>query len=97
MDPRDGLELARLEDLATNDLAARWSEHGLDLVNWRPATAEDVLAMRSSWARRLGAGRDRSAWRLDLVRRAAALTTATSKDVGADVQRTVNGRLASAR
>jgi len=54
-------------------LAADWARHGLDLVAARPATDEEIAATRSTWARRLGLRADdpdRTAWRLDLERRA---------------------------
>jgi len=46
-----------------------WVAAGLELASMRLASAEEVIASRSSWARRLGAGRDaRAVWRLDLCR-----------------------------
>jgi 16S rRNA (adenine(1408)-N(1))-methyltransferase len=49
-------------------LAERYAAHGLTLVEWRPATRQEIEATRSSWARRLGAGERRPAWRMRLVR-----------------------------
>ena len=66
IDPRDRLALPAPESLATAELAARWRRHGLELVCWRPATAPEVRATGSSWARRLRAGQERAAWRLEL-------------------------------
>lgn len=57
----DGLDGAR-------EVAIRqaWRTAGLDLVEMRPATADEVSASASTWARRLGAGRP--VWRLEGVR-----------------------------
>jgi 16S rRNA (adenine(1408)-N(1))-methyltransferase len=40
-------------------LVSAYERHGLDLVEMRQATPEEVAASRSSWAKRLRAGRDR--------------------------------------
>jgi 16S rRNA (adenine(1408)-N(1))-methyltransferase len=73
IEDRDGLDLPRLEEAdACEALRERWSRHGLDLCKLRPATAGELRASHSSWARRLAAGRDRAAWRLELRRRPAA-------------------------
>ncbi len=40
-------------------LRPAYARHGLDLVEMRPATPEEVAASGSSWAKRLRAGRDR--------------------------------------
>ena len=46
-----------------------WATAGLDLASMRLATSEEVVASRSTWARRLRAGGDtRAVWRLDLCR-----------------------------
>ena len=49
-------------------LAGHWRALGLELVDARPATAGDLGATRTTWARRLrlGMAADRSAWRLTL-------------------------------
>jgi hypothetical protein len=49
-------------------LAAAYAAHALALVEWRQATAAEVAAAHSSWARRLGVGRERDAWLLALAR-----------------------------
>jgi 16S rRNA (adenine(1408)-N(1))-methyltransferase len=49
-------------------LAAAYARHGLRLVEARPATAEEVAASRSSWAKRLGAGAARPVTLLRLRR-----------------------------
>ena len=49
-------------------LAARYAAHGLALAEWRPASRQDIADTRSSWAKRLGAGRGRPTWLLRLVR-----------------------------
>jgi len=65
---RDRLELPSLEEPgAATDLAERWARIGLELSEIRPATADEVLSTRSTWARRLAAGRDRPTWRLELA------------------------------
>jgi 16S rRNA (adenine(1408)-N(1))-methyltransferase len=45
-------------------LAPAYERHGLDLVEMRPATPEEVAASGSSWAKRLRAGRERPVTRL---------------------------------
>jgi 16S rRNA (adenine(1408)-N(1))-methyltransferase len=41
-----------------------YAAYGLALTEGRPATAEDLAATHSTWARRLGAGVRRPAWLL---------------------------------
>jgi 16S rRNA (adenine(1408)-N(1))-methyltransferase len=41
------------------ELAAAYARHGLRLVEARPATAAEVAASGSSWAKRLRAGSER--------------------------------------
>ena len=49
--------------------AGAWAAVGLDLVALRPASAAEIAASGSSWARRLRATRDaRPVWRLELCR-----------------------------
>jgi 16S rRNA (adenine(1408)-N(1))-methyltransferase len=62
-----GLGLPALDGIA-GSLAAGYAEHGLTLVEWRPASAPEIAGTRSSWAKRLGAGQRREAWLLRLVR-----------------------------
>jgi 16S rRNA (adenine(1408)-N(1))-methyltransferase len=70
MTPRDGLALASLDAPgAGRDLAERWACLGLDLASLAPSTAEELQATWSTWARRLGAGQARPAWRFTLRRR----------------------------
>ncbi len=67
--PRDGLELGAMgEPGASNQLADRWANHGLQLVSVWPATETEVTATGSTWAQRLGVGRSRPAWRFVLRR-----------------------------
>jgi 16S rRNA (adenine(1408)-N(1))-methyltransferase len=47
-------------------LVARYGELGFSVIEARPATADDVLATGSSWARRLDIPRRRAAWWLRL-------------------------------
>ena len=66
---RDGLGLTAIDEPGAADaLAARWNVHGLRLEAICPATNADVAATRSSWARRLGVGRTRPAWRLAFIK-----------------------------
>jgi hypothetical protein len=50
--PRDGVPQLPAPD----ELAAAYAERGLQLVETRPATPDEVAASRSSWAKRLRAG-----------------------------------------
>jgi 16S rRNA (adenine(1408)-N(1))-methyltransferase len=68
IDPRDGLDLPTLDAGSGTELAGRWAAHGLTLTAFGLADAATIVATGSSWARRLGAGRDRSIWRIDLAR-----------------------------
>lgn len=47
-------------DLGTGDgrhvLAAAYARHGIDLLEARPATPDEVAQSRSTWAKRLRAG-----------------------------------------
>ncbi len=49
-------------------LAAGYATYGLALTEWRPASRREITDTRSSWAKRLGAGSERPAWLLRLVR-----------------------------
>lgn len=53
--PRDGMPAVP----PRASLAAAYARHGLELAEMRPATPEEVAASRSSWAKRLRAGRER--------------------------------------
>jgi hypothetical protein len=50
--PRDGLAAIP----AAGDLRGAYAHHRVELVEVREATAEEVTASRSSWAKRLRAG-----------------------------------------
>jgi 16S rRNA (adenine(1408)-N(1))-methyltransferase len=50
--PRDGVPPIPAADA----LAAAYARHGIELVEARPATPEEVAASGSSWAKRLRAG-----------------------------------------
>jgi 16S rRNA (adenine(1408)-N(1))-methyltransferase len=54
--PRDGLPPVP----ARPALASAYERHGLDLIEMRQATPEEVAASGSSWAKRLRAGRERT-------------------------------------
>ncbi len=70
---RDGLAIGAFDAPgAAEALAIRWAAHGLRLEGARLASIDELDATRSSWARRLRAGRDRPAWKLSLRRGAEA-------------------------
>jgi 16S rRNA (adenine(1408)-N(1))-methyltransferase len=69
--PRDGLPAIP----PPADLAAAYARHGLRLVEARPATAAEVAASGSSWAKRLRAGRDRPVTLLRLIATGAEAAT----------------------
>jgi 16S rRNA (adenine(1408)-N(1))-methyltransferase len=68
---RDGRGMAPPIDRDRCAVAERWAVFGLELTDFGPAPAIDVDATGSTWAKRLGAGRDRPAWRLVLRRNVA--------------------------
>jgi 16S rRNA (adenine(1408)-N(1))-methyltransferase len=69
--PTDGVDgIGCLDGTRESLIRDAWSGAGIDLVSMRPATAEDVAAARSTWARRLGA--ERPVWRLE-GRRSASI------------------------
>lgn len=59
---RDGLPRVDVESIACG-----MAQHGLRLANAHPATDADLALSHSTWAKRLGAGTGRPAWRIDLV------------------------------
>jgi 16S rRNA (adenine(1408)-N(1))-methyltransferase len=69
--PTDRVEgIGSLDRSARRSIAAAWAAVGLELGSMRPATRDEVLASRSSWARRLGG---RPVWRLEIRRRGPAI------------------------
>jgi 16S rRNA (adenine(1408)-N(1))-methyltransferase len=55
-----------LEETAEAAIRATWRAARIGMTSFRSATADDVAASGSSWARRLRAGGDtRPAWRLE--------------------------------
>lgn len=65
--PEDHVEgIEELDRSSQTGIAEAWRAIGLELESMRPVTLDDLRAMRSSWARRLG---DRPIWRLDLRHR----------------------------
>lgn len=54
----------RLDASHAPAIAAAWRAAGFELVEMRVATPAELLATRSSWARRL---RDRTIWRIELA------------------------------
>jgi 16S rRNA (adenine(1408)-N(1))-methyltransferase len=70
---RDGIpEVPCLDEAAVAELARRQACRGLELTVARPATADDLAATRSSWARRLRSDTRRPVWVLEFRRRVAA-------------------------
>jgi 16S rRNA (adenine(1408)-N(1))-methyltransferase len=57
-----------LDDRSFESLDAAYRRHGLRFMDVRPATPEEIDASRSSWAKRLDAGRTRPALLVDLLR-----------------------------
>jgi 16S rRNA (adenine(1408)-N(1))-methyltransferase len=76
--PRDGVPAVPPE----GELAAAYARHGLRLVEARPATADEIAASGSSWAKRLRAGRARPATLLRAVREARVREAATISVTG---------------
>ncbi|MBA2382109.1 MAG: hypothetical protein H0V73_08365 [Chloroflexi bacterium] len=68
IDPRDRLDIAPLTIADCERLACRWARVGLTLTGFAPAGDAVIRASGSSWARRLGAGRDRAVWAIELAR-----------------------------
>jgi 16S rRNA (adenine(1408)-N(1))-methyltransferase len=68
--PSDRIEgIASLDATWEPAICQAWAAAGLDVTSMRLATSDEVIASRSSWARRLRAGHDaRAVWRLDLCR-----------------------------
>ncbi len=67
--PSDGVDgVDNLDGAAEAGIAAAWRAVGFEFESIRLATRADLLAARSSWARRLG---DRPVWRLELRRQRA--------------------------
>lgn len=68
--PRDGIAgMPCLDGAVVAEIATRWAALGLCLIEARPATAAELAATSSTWAKRLRAGgADRDAWRLVLRR-----------------------------
>jgi 16S rRNA (adenine(1408)-N(1))-methyltransferase len=65
--PAAGVSPADLDD--RDALAARWGRHGVELIDLRRATDEEIAASGSTWAKRLlasGTGRDRDVRWLEL-------------------------------
>ena len=68
IDPRDRLAVPVLAAADRAAIAARWACHGLILTAFARARRDEIEASDSSWSRRLGAGRERAVWRLELRR-----------------------------
>jgi 16S rRNA (adenine(1408)-N(1))-methyltransferase len=67
--PRDGVPgLACFDELALAEVAGRWRGRGFELCDARLASMTELRASGSTWARRLAAGQDRQAWRLEFAK-----------------------------
>jgi 16S rRNA (adenine(1408)-N(1))-methyltransferase len=64
-DRERGLGLPRPDHSLAGRLSAAYAPHGLALAEWRPADPGDVAEARSSWAKRLGGGRETWLLRLE--------------------------------
>jgi 16S rRNA (adenine(1408)-N(1))-methyltransferase len=60
--------LRALDDAAVQELAGAYRGAGFGVCTARPATRDDVDALGSAWAHRLGVPDRRQAWRLELIR-----------------------------
>jgi 16S rRNA (adenine(1408)-N(1))-methyltransferase len=60
-----GAGVAPIQEPALHALAGAYDRYGLTVTTVRPATPADVAAARSTWGKRLGAGRQRPAWLLE--------------------------------
>jgi 16S rRNA (adenine(1408)-N(1))-methyltransferase len=68
VDDRDRLDVGPLTVDGAVAVAERWTAHGLTVTGAGLAGEEQVAASGSTWARRLGAGRRRTVWRIELQR-----------------------------
>ncbi|MEV0340758.1 class I SAM-dependent methyltransferase [Nocardia sp. NPDC050713] len=59
-----GSGLPPIDENDLRGLAGPYTAHGLTITEVAPATAAEIAATGSSWAKRLGAGSQRSAWRI---------------------------------
>jgi 16S rRNA (adenine(1408)-N(1))-methyltransferase len=67
--PRDNIPgLQTLDERALCMRAGDYAAQGLALLEARPASAEEIARVHSTWAKRLGAGAARSAWTVRLRR-----------------------------
>ena len=74
---RDGRGALSIERLA--DLRGAYAAAGLEMAEVRSASWSDVQAVRSSWGKRLDAGRSRPAFIMRCVRAAATLSAAAEE------------------
>lgn len=65
---RDAVDAAPLHEDSRPEIAARWWAFGLCVDGLRRATAEEIVATGSTWAKRLAADPDRPVWRLEIRR-----------------------------
>lgn len=63
---RDALDVSALNGDDAPGIARRWAPHGLTVEAFEHASAGEVAASGSSWARRLVTGPPRPVWRLAL-------------------------------
>jgi 16S rRNA (adenine(1408)-N(1))-methyltransferase len=65
---RDAVDVPRLREDSCPEIAARWSAFGACLAGFRRASAEEVAATGSTWAKRLAGDAARAVWRLEIRR-----------------------------
>ena len=66
--PRDGLDLPPLTPATADRLARCYRHGGFQPTTVRPATADDIRASHSSWAKRLSGDSSRALWLLRFER-----------------------------
>ena len=65
---RDAVDVPPLHEGSCPEIAARWSAFGVCVDGFRRASAAEVGATGSTWAKRLAADAARSVWRLEIRR-----------------------------
>jgi 16S rRNA (adenine(1408)-N(1))-methyltransferase len=74
--------LPALEDTLGPELDRRYAREGLRLLDWRPATRDEVAASHSTWAKRLAAGDARPVWLLRAARGRSGCRRSRRDEVG---------------
>jgi 16S rRNA (adenine(1408)-N(1))-methyltransferase len=81
----------------TGSLAADWRTHGLELVDARPLTPQDLAARPTTWGRRLGLerGGGREPWLLVLERRGQPASSASRRLKSSSMPPSMSASIAS--